>query len=190
MQGPHCNHLPSPREAWRLLLPPWGVRRAVATFLGRALASHSSVLGPALLQSKPGSEKAWGGVGAGPRSAQWSGNSPSGPGQPLPAPPSHRSSSRTVPQAPAIRAAPGRLWHPRTQAARLAETADLWSPLSLQWPAWDWAGGLEGAEGAPRPSPHQGPCPARQQPGPDPGRRPVAGTVPALGAEAPAQTLC
>ena len=63
MQGPHCNHLPSPREAWRLLLPPRGVRRAVATFLGRALASHSSVLGPALLQSKPGSEKAWGGGG-------------------------------------------------------------------------------------------------------------------------------
>ena len=63
MQGPHCNHLPSPREAWRLLLPPRGVHRAVATFLGRALASHSSVLGPALLQSKPGSEKAWGGGG-------------------------------------------------------------------------------------------------------------------------------
>lgn len=72
MQGPHCNHLPSPREAWRLLLPPWGVRRAVATFLGRALASHSSVLGPALLQSKPGSEKAWGGVGAGPHAQAWS----------------------------------------------------------------------------------------------------------------------
>lgn len=59
------------------------------------------------------------------------------------------------PRVPPVRAAPGPLRQPRTQAACPAATADSWRPLSLQRPAWDWAGGLEEAEGAPRPSPHQ-----------------------------------